>query len=548
MKTLVLRIYLTLVAVLLCFAVVGAWLVTRHFEQERSMFQKVIAERAAGWAELALAALPAADASPADLATAIDDLSRRLRLPLALDDASGRRLATASSFAQHEREVGEDLAADGVSSRTRERWKERSTVRLALPDGRTLVILRGTPRRPLLPPLPYGDATASLDSGLRESMRGGGRGMGLGTGPDWWRGPPFGPAGGLLLLLAVLFVAVAAAAWPVARRLTRRLETLQRGVEAFGAGRLQQRVAVEGRDEISSLATSFNRAAERVEALVTSNRSLLANASHEIRSPLARLKVAVSMLQDLQDRAPAVGGPLGARPASPVTSAVAPSVRSVPDRTDGLLAEPVDSYRDRLNTEVHANISELDGLIDELLLASRLEALPADDRSGMVDVDLWSLVDDEAHRARAEEDLADKEARSVTSWLDGPAAWPVDRIRPYAQGDERLLRRAVRNLLQNAKRYGGRQAVVAILRDDATAQAAWAISVTDSGLGVPADLRERIFEPFYRLPGHAEQQGGVGLGLSLVRQIAKRHGGAARCESNPAGGSVFTLSVPVAIA
>ncbi len=111
--------------------------------------------------------------------------------------------------------------------------------------------------------------------------------------------PPNWPRGlGLAVLLAVLFFAVAAGAFPVVRRLTRRLEALKQGVERFGAGELSHRVEVSGRDEVAAVAASFNQAAGRVQALLRSHQSLLANASHELRSPLARMKMAVSMLDD----------------------------------------------------------------------------------------------------------------------------------------------------------------------------------------------------------------------------------------------------------
>ncbi len=127
--------------------------------------------------------------------------------------------------------------------------------------------------------------------------------------PAWtsvrpWLGPrccrPIGLPGavGLAALLLVLFVAVAGGAYPVVRRLTRRLEALKQGVEAFGAGALDHRMVVEGKDEVAAVAASFNRAATRIEALVRSHQNLLANASHELRSPLARLKMAVQMLED----------------------------------------------------------------------------------------------------------------------------------------------------------------------------------------------------------------------------------------------------------
>ena len=99
----------------------------------------------------------------------------------------------------------------------------------------------------------------------------------------------------------------------------------------------------------------------------------------------------------------------------------------------------------------------------------------------------------------------------------------------------------MRNLLENARRYGGSEIEVNTERVGDRAQ----VRVCDRGPGVPAPLRERIFEAFYRLPGHAEQAGGVGLGLSLVKQIAERHGGSVRCEARDGGGSCFVLALPV---
>ena len=109
-------------------------------------------------------------------------------------------------------------------------------------------------------------------------------------------------------------------------------------------------------------------------------------------------------------------------------------------------------------------------------------------------------------------------------------------------GDDRLLRRAVRNLLENARRYGGPDIELSLQQGKRCLE----IVVSDRGPGVPPEQRERIFEPFYRLPGHAEHAGGVGLGLSLVRQIALRHGGQVRCEAREGGGSRFVLSLPAA--
>jgi signal transduction histidine kinase len=109
------------------------------------------------------------------------------------------------------------------------------------------------------------------------------------------------------------------------------------------------------------------------------------------------------------------------------------------------------------------------------------------------------------------------------------------------KGDERLLRRALRNLLENARRYGAGEIEAVV---DRNARGDIEVRVCDRGPGVPESFRERIFEPFFRLPGHAEREGGVGLGLSLVKQIVQRHGGSVRCEGREGGGSCFVITLP----
>ncbi len=110
-------------------------------------------------------------------------------------------------------------------------------------------------------------------------------------------------------------------------------------------------------------------------------------------------------------------------------------------------------------------------------------------------------------------------------------------------GVAKLLRRAVRNLLENAARHGSAGQVSAGL---SLADGHAELHVDDRGPGVPEAQRERIFEPFYRLPGASERDGGVGLGLALVRSIAERHGGSAQCDNCPGGGARFTLRLPTA--
>jgi signal transduction histidine kinase len=277
---------------------------------------------------------------------------------------------------------------------------------------------------------------------------------------------------GLLLALVALAAAVGLGAYPLARRITRRLERLQTRVEALGAGDLAARVEVEGRDEVAELARSFNRAASRIGRLVAGQKTLLAHVSHELRTPLARMRVALELL------------PGDARP--------------------------------ELKSRLAKDIAELDGLIGELLLASRLDTL--DGLIHMEEVDLLALAAEEAAEHGAE--------------VGGE---PVT-----IQGDPRLLRRLLRNLLENARRHGGDLPVEVTVRGVANGAR---VCVADRGPGVPEAERERIFEPFYRLPGSRETGEGVGLGLALVRQIAQRHGGAARCVAREGGGSVFEVEL-----
>jgi signal transduction histidine kinase len=453
MRSLYLRVWLTVVVALALFALGSGWLFQRQFERERERIETLASDRTAGWAELIRQALPGPDA-PLDVqAQALRDWSARLRLPLALDDARGRRIAASSSFEQFE------AARSGVPTRR---------VAIALDDGRTLLMLR--------PPRGARAATVPGDDPRRPPMH---LDMPRSAPAPWTAPPPWWRGAGLLIVLPLLFAAVALGAWPVVRRLTRRLEALQRGVERFGEGALDQRVDASGRDEVAAVAASFNRAAERIEALVRANQSLLANASHELRSPLARLKMAVSMF-------------------------------------DGADA----AQRVRLQREIDTDIAELDALVEEVLLASRLDARSLD--VAREPVDLGALAAEEASRVDA-------------TLVDGAPTLVV-------AGDERLLRRALRNLLENARRYGGGVIDVDLVRAATGAE----LRVCDRGPGVPEAMRERIFEPFFRLPGHAEHAGGVGLGLSLVRQIAHAHGGTARCAARAGGGSCFVLALPTA--
>jgi signal transduction histidine kinase len=410
MRRLYLQVYLAFLSILLVFAVLVA--VAWHHGALAAQDQDTLDGAATVIAER----LPSGG-TPADQQRALGALAATLRLNLTLWSTDGQPLAV----------VGERLPFPGP--RMQSGWmpaRGGPVGVLRLPDGRWLV--------------------------ARQKQRRLGHGS-------------------IFVILALLAVAVAIGAFPVVRRLTRRIERLRVGVEGLGAGDLRTRVPVEGRDEVAGLATSFNRAADRIEALVGAQRTLLASASHELRSPLARIRVALELM--------------GA------------------ERPD---------LRDR----VAKDIAELDELIGELLLASRLQTVEQLDRRE--EVDLLGLVAEEAARHAAE--------------VSGE---PVT-----LRGDARLLRRLVRNLIENAARHGAPPVEASVHASGGQVH----LRVCDRGPGVPEDERERIFAPFYRPSSRPVADVGSGLGLSLVREISRRHGGEVRCVARDGGGTCFEVDLP----
>lgn len=279
--------------------------------------------------------------------------------------------------------------------------------------------------------------------------------------------------GKFLLAILIVAIAIGIASLPAVKYLTRRLDDLRKGVEHWGEGALSSRIEVCGQDEIALVARSFNNAADRVENLIKSQKSLLANASHELRSPLARLRMAAEMFE----------------------------------------ASPSDILRE----EIVRNLTELDELVDEILLKSRLDSDQKPEFDQLVDL----------------LPLAAEEAAGVGAEVDGePLTVP---------GNERLLRRVIRNLVQNAARHGKPPVTVYVRTQAGLAH----IAVCDHGDGIKPEEAARVFEPFYRPEGRSESSGGWGLGLALVAEIARLHGGRAWYSPLDGGGACFTVELPM---
>lgn len=275
----------------------------------------------------------------------------------------------------------------------------------------------------------------------------------------------------LLLVLGSIALAIGVASYPLVRRLTRRLENLKMGVEQVGMGDLKTRVEVEGKDEIASLAESFNHATAQIENLVASHKTLLANASHELRTPLSRIRLGLEMYQSGHEQ----------------------------KRLDAL----------------RSDIEELDGLIEEILLMSRLDS--ANSRLVTEAVDLEQIIDEECER------FPDIEFNGSAPMIDGNAG---------------LLKRVVRNLIGNAFKHGKPPVIVELGQSDDHVF----VTVTDHGNGISEADKQKIFERFYR---GADRQNveGYGLGLSLVKQIIDAHKGT--IEVLDGKGFVIKVTLPI---
>jgi signal transduction histidine kinase len=276
-----------------------------------------------------------------------------------------------------------------------------------------------------------------------------------------------------LAMIALIALTVALATYPIVRRLTKRLEALAASVDSFGSGELSIRAAESGNDEVSDLASSFNRMADRVTGLLGAHGRMLANASHELRSPLARVRLGL----DLYESAPH------------------------PELLEGM----------------RRDCSEIDAQIEEILLSSKLDAV--DSTQSWTHVDLAALTAEESARLSV----------------------PFEVVPAEVRGDMRLLRKLIRNLVENALRHGGEDVETSLRVGDNGDRI---LHVSDRGPGIAESERERIFEPFYRPANTRETGTGWGLGLALVKQIADHHGGQVRCLSRAGGGCVFEVVLP----
>jgi signal transduction histidine kinase len=274
-----------------------------------------------------------------------------------------------------------------------------------------------------------------------------------------------------------------------AYHLTSPVRRLRAVVDCFGRGDFSARAPATRQDELGELARSFNQMASRIQTLLAAERRLLLDISHELRSPLARLGVAVELARSGEDR---------------------------------------EHMLDRIQKEA----DRLNELVTELLQVTRVESDPSMQKSDSVHLDelLADLVYDSLLEAKTKE---------CNLLLKAP-------ISAVVAGDEELIRRALENVIRNAIRYAPRNTAIDI--ELAKLQAAAVVSVRDYGPGVPDEALGRIFDPFYRVDSDRNRaSGGLGLGLAIARRSVQLHkGNLSARNANP--GLLVTIEFPLSSA
>ncbi len=306
---------------------------------------------------------------------------------------------------------------------------------------------------------------------------------------------PFGPHAPTWEGLLIGILSSGLVCYVLAKYLTGPLVRLRTATQKLSAGDLSARAGTTGsrrQDELAQLIRDFDTMAERLEKLVNAQSRLLNDISHELRSPLARMNVALALARQ----------------------------RSGPE-AQGML--------DRIDVES----ARLNELIERLLTIARLEAAPEGVRKEEVDLlDLvYEIIED-----------ADFEAQSrgihVISKLAGPCE---------VHGNPALLHSAIENVVRNATQYTakGTNVEVSLTCDSQLGKPQAVICVADSGPGVPEDSLERLFRPFYRIDDARSHSGGTGLGLAITDRAVQLHGGSVRAMNRPTGGLLVEIRLPL---
>jgi signal transduction histidine kinase len=297
-----------------------------------------------------------------------------------------------------------------------------------------------------------------------------------------------------LKLVVLTLVGIAIAAVGLGRSIARPLDRVAQAASRLGAGDLGARTGLRRNDEVGTVARAFDDMADRLVALLRAQTELVANVAHELRTPLARIRVALDLA------------------------------------AEGDLATARKSL-----AEIGEDLGELEGLVSDILVSARMD-LAAGNAPGVAPplhrapVDVGAVVEQAAERIRHR--FPQRVVRT-----------DVDADVPPVSADAVLLRRALDNLLDNARKYSSAPAEIVVRAHRRGGDAT--IEVVDAGEGIAPEDLERLFTPFFRADrSRTRATGGVGLGLALSRRIVEAHGGTLVARSAPGEGTTMTITLP----
>ena len=306
--------------------------------------------------------------------------------------------------------------------------------------------------------------------------------------PEYQRGMPL-ELRIRLLTWSLIGFCLAIAVWLWVRPVWRDLEAMRQTARALGEGQFEARAPAARSRAFELLAETLNGMAERIQRLIATQRELSSAISHELRTPIARMRFALEMLAETDER----------------------------------------SERERLWQMMEADLDELDRLIDSSLTYARFEREQPD--LHLTPVELLPWLEEEVESAR----ILGRSLELSVDCANLPASQRVEL-------DRKSMPYAVKNLLRNAIKYAKARIVVsAEVSGDKIL-----LHVDDDGIGIPPEERERVFSAFTRLDRSRDRAtGGYGLGLAIARLVLEQHGGSAIADQSPLGGARFTLTWPL---
>ncbi len=299
----------------------------------------------------------------------------------------------------------------------------------------------------------------------------------------------------LLLPIGLILFFLTITAVYFARSLAKPIAHLRDTAAAFGAGDLEARAGLDRKDELGALSRRFDEMADRITKLLQSQKQLLANVSHELRTPLARIRVALDIADLDEDE----------------------------DQADSPLAG------------IAEDLTELERLVSDIMATARLDLEAGRASKASFPIHLEQVPAASVLEAAVASFRQQRPPRQLEVCLDDDL--------PMINADPVLLRRVVDNLLSNARKYSEDDSVVTLSasRD----KGSLLVEVVDRGMGIDRDDLEKIFTPFFRVDeSRTRATGGVGLGLSLARQIVESHRGTMTIESEKDSGTSVRFTIP----